>query len=154
MSLGRCRMTVLFKWIGAGFGYAMIAAFHWNLPCWLVCALWVVRASFANATAALTKSVLMDSVPSHERGKWGSLESVNMFGWSGSAILGGYLVGSKGILFNFFVTASIQLLATLPVLVLISRDGIKGMTVELEHSLSSEEESIADDDSDSLSSVV
>ncbi|KAI2506479.1 major facilitator superfamily-like protein [Fragilaria crotonensis] len=151
MSIGRCRTTVLFKWIGVGFMFGMIAAFHWNLPHWLVCAFFVLRTSFVNATSALTKSVLMDSVPKQERGKWSSLESVNMFGWSGSAILGGILVGSKGLLFNFIVTASIQLIATLPVLALISRDGIEGMTVEHR---SRSDLSIVDDDSDEINSAV
>lgn len=151
MSFGRCRTTVLFKWIGVAFMFGMIAASHWNLPHWLVCVFFVLRTSFVNATSALTKSVLMDSVPKQERGKWSSMESVNMFGWSGSAVLGGILVGSKGLLFNFAVTASIQLIATLPVLALISRDGIEGMTVE--HSLRSDP-SIVDDDSDAMSSAV
>lgn len=151
MSIGRCKMTVLFKWIGLAFMAGMIAASHWNLPCWLICAFFVLRTSFVNATSALTKSVLMDAVPREERGKWSSLESVNMFGWSGSAVLGGFLVGSKGLLFNFIVTASIQFLATLPILALISRDEIEGMTVQ---HVTNSQQSATDDDSDSMASNV
>jgi len=130
LSLGRCKMTIIYKWTGVAFMAGMIAAYHWNLPCALVCAFFVLRTSFVNATSALTKSVLMDSVPKEERGKWSSLESINMFGWSGSAILGGILVGKKGLIFNFIVTAIIQLIATFPILTLLSRDGIEGMMVE------------------------
>lgn len=34
----------------------------------------------------------MDHVPSQERAKWSALESINIFGWCGSAALGGTLV--------------------------------------------------------------
>ena len=60
----------------------------------------------------------MDNVPKEERGKWASLESVNMFSWSGSAALGGILVERKGILFNFCFTAVLQLIARGPLLLL------------------------------------
>ena len=74
-----------------------------------------------NAPTALTKSILMDSVPANERAKWGALESVNMFGWAGSAALGGYLVDWEGIEFNFYLTASLQLVATKPLFFLFGR---------------------------------
>jgi len=60
----------------------------------------------------------MDHVPKEERAKWASLESVSMVSWSGSAALGGILVESKGILFNFCFTAFLQFLATGPLLLL------------------------------------
>jgi hypothetical protein len=71
-----------------------------------------------NATSALTKSVLMDHVPKEERAKWSALESLNMFSWSGSAVLGGFLVDYRGIVFNFCFTACLQFVATMPFLVL------------------------------------
>ena len=83
-----------------------------------------------NSTSALTKSVLMDNIPKEERGKWSAMESVNMFSWSGSAALGGLLVGYEGIVFNFCVTACFQLLATLPLAALIATDKAEGAAHE------------------------
>jgi len=56
----------------------------------------------------------MDAVPKGERAKWSAMESVNMFGWAGSAALGGYLVDWKGIEFNFYLTAALQFVSTTP----------------------------------------
>ena len=65
----------------------------------------------------------MDNVPMTERGKWSALESVNFFGWSGSAAFGGYLVDWAGIELNFYVTAGISFLATMPLMKLVGRVG-------------------------------
>jgi len=119
--VGRCQIVVIFKWIGTSFMICMILAYKHHLHVSIVCILYLLRTSFANATSNLTKSIIMDSVPRNERGKWSALESVNMFSWSGSAALGGLLVSSKGILFIFYVTAALQLVATLPLIVLFER---------------------------------
>jgi predicted MFS family arabinose efflux permease len=84
----------------------------------VICTLLVLRTAFMNSTNALTKSVLMDHVPQDERAKWSALESFNMFSWSGSAALGGILVDSDGIIFNFCITAALQFVATFPHLLL------------------------------------
>ena len=78
-----------------------------------------------NSTNALTRSVVMDNVPKGERAKWSALESLNMFSWSGSAALGGILVAYKGIIFNFYITALLQLLATIPLIVVFPLDNIE-----------------------------
>jgi len=127
-SVGRCKMTVVFKWTGVTCMLVMVASYVCHLPTWSICLFFLLRTSFMNATSALTKSVLMDAVPKNERGKWSALESVNMFSWSGSAALGGLLVGYKGIIFNFLVTGSIQFLATFPLVLLFSREGTEGAT--------------------------
>jgi MFS family permease len=119
--LGRCQMAVIYKYIGISFLACMIGAHVGGLPRAFVCFLFVARTSFMNSTGALTKSVLMDAVPRHERGKWSALESVTMFSWSGSAAVGGILVGMEGILFNFCITGSLQILATVPLLFLFCR---------------------------------
>lgn len=125
-SYGRCTITVTFKWIGISFMMAMIGVTKWNeatidkndrssvAVVAMICTLLVIRTAFMNSTSALTKSVLMDHVPNNERAKWSALESFNMFSWSGSAALGGILVDYHGILFNFCITATLQLVATLP----------------------------------------
>jgi len=120
--LGRLLFTLISKWIGVSLMVAMIISYQSNISQTVVCALFILRMVFINSCAALTKSVLMDAVPKNERAKWSSLESVNVFNWSGSAALGGILVSMDGIIFNFFATAAFQLVATLPLAVLIFRD--------------------------------
>jgi len=115
---GRCQIAVLFKWTGITFMLAMVHCYRQEYPVWVVCALLLFRTAFMNSTSALTKSVLFDHVPSNERAKWGALESLNMFSWSGSAALGGILVEYKGLVFNFLITASLQFIATMPFLLL------------------------------------
>ena len=80
---GRCHVSALFKWIGASLMYCVILAFHFGLPKWVTCTLYVLRTIFINSTGALTKSVLMDNVPKKERAKWAALESLNMVGKDG-----------------------------------------------------------------------
>ena len=118
---GRLQTTIFFKWFGASLMISMVACYQNHAPTILVSILWVLRTSSMNAPTALTKSILMDSVPANERAKWGALESVNMFGWAGSAALGGYLVDWEGIEFNFYLTASLQLVATKPLFFLFGR---------------------------------
>ena len=82
-----------------------------------------------NSTQGLTKSVLMDNVPSDERGRWTSLEAVNRMSWSGSAVIGGWLIGEGGILFNFYITAIIQIVATVPLFFLFRVVPVEGENV-------------------------
>ena len=119
----RCTVAVLFKWTGISLMIAMVVLYLRKWPAAAICVVLVFRTAFMNSTSALTKSVLMDAVPKQERAKWSALESLNMFSWSGSAALGGVLVGWRGIIFNFCVTAGLQLVATIPLLVLASCDG-------------------------------
>jgi hypothetical protein len=80
-----------------------------------------------NSTGSLSKEVLLDSIPKEDLAKWNSMEKLQMFLWSGSAALGGVLVGYRGIVFNFYVTAGLQLLASLPLVCLFSRDNAAGV---------------------------
>ena len=124
--IGRCQMTVLLKWTGVACFVAMILSYIYRLSSVLISILWVSRTSFMNSCSALTKSIIMDSVPQRERGQWSALESVNMFSWSGSAFLGGILVGEEGILFNFCITSALQLIATIPLILLFGKVQAEG----------------------------
>ena len=64
-----------------------------------------------------------------------------MFSWSGSAALGGILVSFDGLLFNFSVTATMQFLATIPVIALML-----AIPVDNLHDNDSEQESSNNDD--------
>ncbi|KAJ1463574.1 major facilitator superfamily domain-containing protein [Pelagophyceae sp. CCMP2097] len=61
----------------------------------------------------LKKAALNDYVPYGERGRWNAVDGVTRFGWSGSAMLGGWLLDRGGYSLNFAVTAAMQLLAAL-----------------------------------------
>ena len=128
-TFGRCCIAITHKWIGIICMIMLVLSAHYGLPAWLICTMFVIRTGFMNSTSPLTKSILMDNVPAKERGRWSALESVNMFSWSGSAAFGGFLVSFDGLLFNFSVTAALQFLATLPVLVLMNSMDLEGTNV-------------------------
>jgi MFS family permease len=123
---GRCHVAVSFKWMGVLLMFALIASYQSGQPRWLTCLLYVVRTAFMNSTGALTRSVLMDHVPKSERGRWAALESLNMFSWSGSALLGGFLVGYIGMVPLFATTAIIQFMGTFPLMALFRQDALEG----------------------------
>ena len=79
----------------------------------LLVVIYLLRCALMNCTYPLEESILMDFVPSHTRARWKSLDSVAVFGWCGSAALGGYLADLKGYTFTFLVTAGVQATATL-----------------------------------------
>mgnify|MGYP006154810835 CR=1 FL=1 len=57
----------------------------------------------------------MDFVPSSTRARWKALESISMFGWCGSAGLGGFLADQPGVGYvgTFKYTAALQALGTI-----------------------------------------
>lgn len=65
-----------------------------------------------NASYPLTQSILMDFVPKDERARWKSLDSVTMFGWCGSAALGGMVADRYDYTYTFLITAIIQSIGT------------------------------------------
>jgi hypothetical protein len=108
----------MFKWIGIASMGGMLLSYTLGCSVYLTLLLYVLRTSTMNCTKALTSSQLYDCVSSTERGRFTFLESVNMFSWSGSAAAGGYLVGEIGIVGNFAATGTMQMLATLPLIML------------------------------------
>ena len=79
----------------------------------LVIAMYLARAALANAPYPIERAIIMDYVPKSMRAKWSSLESVLGFGWSGSAVAGGFLLDSYGFQFTFVTTALLQAIGTL-----------------------------------------
>ena len=45
------------------------------------------------------------------RARWNSIESIMTFGWSGSAVLGGFLIDRTGFRVTFLITAGMQTLS-------------------------------------------
>ena len=63
--------------------------------------------------AQIERAIIGDYVPKRMRAKWSSLESVLGFGWSGSAVMGGFLLDHYGFEFTFTFTAIMQIVGTL-----------------------------------------
>ena len=59
------------------------------MPVQVLMGVHLLRMALANCTRPLMRSVLMDAVPRHHRGKVNAVDSVRMFSWSGSAAVGG-----------------------------------------------------------------
>ena len=69
----------------------------------------MVRSSIPCCLACLAQSILNDYVSKAHRAKWNSLESINVFSWSGSATLGGFIIDRYDYQTCFLVTAALQL---------------------------------------------
>ncbi len=149
--IGRLQITLLMKYSGVSMLFAMIHTFNQGRSYKVICVLFILRTSLMNGPGALTRSVVMDHVPTEERAKWSSLESVNMFSWAGSAALGGILVDMKGILFNFKTTALCQLIATIPLILALTFGSVKNEN-DLGHGNENEFEDDAIIDTDNNSS--
>ena len=61
----------------------------------------------------------MDFVPKDTRSRWKSLDSIASFGWCGSAALGGYLADKYDYSFTFMITAVLQGLGGVLLLLLL-----------------------------------
>ena len=84
-----------------------LAAMTYAKPLWLQIVLFLLRGSFMRCSIGLRRSVLMDHVPKKHRARWNSLEGLTMFTWSGSAVLGGYLIDAYSYRYCFLITAGI-----------------------------------------------
>ena len=76
-----------------------------------VVVLYLLRTWLMNCCMGLTRSVLNDYVRKAERARWNAAESINLFSWSGSAALGGFIIDRYGYRATFLVTAAIQVVA-------------------------------------------
>jgi len=66
---------------------------------------WVLREGALNGGFHLKQTILMDHTPKVNRGMWNSIDSLNSSFWSGSALVGGWLVQKYGYQTNFAVMA-------------------------------------------------
>lgn len=64
---------------------------------------WMLREGALNAVMGLKQTILMDYTPKNRRGVWTSVGSLNSGVWSGSAMIGGWLIHSFGYRANFVV---------------------------------------------------
>ncbi len=75
----------------------------------LIVVVYLFRTGIINSCYPLIESILMDNVPSNQRARWKSLESIAAFGWTGSALVGGILSDEHSYQFTFAITAWMQL---------------------------------------------
>lgn len=117
--LGRVSTTIGFKFAGVSLLFLMCYLDYTKATAALVVPVFVARTALMNGTKALTRSIVMDSVPKEARAKWNSLESVTGATWAGSAVIGGLLVDRYGFLLNNLATAALQFVSTLPLFLVL-----------------------------------
>lgn len=88
----------------------------------LLALFYISRNALMNASGPVSRSIVMDVVPSTSRAKWNSLETLawGMF-WSLSASIGGFVVDNFGFLYVFMFTATLYTIATLMILFIRNR---------------------------------
>ena len=94
--IGRAWAIVLSKAMGIGALYAMVFFDQDCTQPLAMSVIFVFRTAIMNSSTGIKRSILMDAVPKASRVRWNSLESMTRMTWSGSAVLGGYLVDRFG----------------------------------------------------------
>uniref|UniRef100_K3W6E3 Major facilitator superfamily (MFS) profile domain-containing protein n=1 Tax=Globisporangium ultimum (strain ATCC 200006 / CBS 805.95 / DAOM BR144) TaxID=431595 RepID=K3W6E3_GLOUD len=74
-------------------------------PLHLQVALFLMRGGMMRCSQPLRRSVLMDFVRREVRARWNALEGISVFSYSGSAVIGGYLVDAYDYRMCFFITS-------------------------------------------------
>jgi MFS family permease len=107
--VGRVQATLLFSCFGVVLLYSMVLfkSFFDHHP-FLLKTINILRTGLMDCFYPLQESILMDSVPKHERARWKSLDAVVLFAWSGSCALGGFLTDRYDYFFTFLITAVTQ----------------------------------------------
>jgi MFS family permease len=119
-TFGRVQTSLVLQLSGVSCLMVM-AVFHHYLDSHkaILVPIYIVRTALMNAPYPLMESILMDNVPKQERARWKSLEAISSLGWCGSAALGGYLTDRWDYTVTFFITACIQLVGTLILVLLL-----------------------------------
>jgi MFS family permease len=114
---GRIQAVMVFSIAGTTCLYYLSDPSITYLP--LVIGLFMLRGAFQNAIYPIDRSILMDHVQSNQRGRWNAVESVSTMTWSGSAMIGGYLMDHNDYRYAFRITAliyAVGLLTRIPML--------------------------------------
>ncbi|MGK3740860.1 MAG: MFS family permease [Bacillariaceae sp.] len=117
--IGPCRACISMQGTYILFMISMITCHMKGYPIWIICTLYVLHGSLMNSTSTLSRSMILQYVPTEDQHKWGNIaESIQMLLWSCAGVTGGIIVGKMGLLVVFFVTVALQFLATLPLAIL------------------------------------
>eukprot|EP00658_Telonema_sp_P-2_P004106 TRINITY_DN11539_c0_g1_i4.p1 TRINITY_DN11539_c0_g1~~TRINITY_DN11539_c0_g1_i4.p1 ORF type:complete len:434 (+),score=57.94 TRINITY_DN11539_c0_g1_i4:259-1560(+) len=119
--IGRVQSVLLCLVIGIPllFFMAAMGTSFWNSEKALLIGVQVVRTSVMNAYSPVSRSILNDWAPKDQRARWNSLSSIQKVGWSGSAMLGGFIIKKWSYSVCFWVTGSVQLIGLAIRLVLL-----------------------------------
>ena len=115
---GASLITVLLQWTFVAVLGSMLFCYEKGMSVWIVVGLYLGHAFLMNSTTALTQSILWSTVPDDKISKWTIAETLQLLLWSLGAGAGGYLVKTRGFLVCFAATATLQLLASVPVIFL------------------------------------
>ena len=74
----------------------------------LMVTIYIARTVLMNCTQPIEDALLMDYVPKETRARWKSLDSIMMFGWCGSAAVGGIIADKYDYSTTFLATATFQ----------------------------------------------
>lgn len=88
----------------------------------LMCIAFMLRNAFMNCSAGLSRALIMDLVPEKNHGRWNAIESVQSAGWSGTALIGGFLADKWGYGSAFILTFGFHISATSAMLPLTIRN--------------------------------
>jgi MFS family permease len=111
-------VSIVFHWTFVLFLLSMVHCVDIGMSTTVVVVLYVLHASLMNSTCSLSRSIMTSVLAEEEVYKWTVAESVQLLLWSGGAALGGVLVGKDGIEYCFYATSGLQLIASLPLLML------------------------------------
>ena len=99
--IGRVQAALIFSAGGISCLFALAEVRY--LP--LVLVVFMLRGALQNSIYPIDRSIIMDFVPSGQRGRGNAFESISSMTWSGSAIIGGYLMDQHDYRYTFIVTA-------------------------------------------------
>lgn len=118
--IGRIQTMLLVRVIGVSLLISMSFLVNNGIDVWYYCVpIYVIRTAIMNSTYPLEESTIMDFVPKDTRSRWKSLDSIAVFGWCGSAAVGGILADRYSYSFTFYITAILQGLGGLILILLI-----------------------------------
>lgn len=100
---GRTQTVTVIKFIGAWL-LCCLAVLPRGTPVVLVMLLYALRYGLMNCCSGLFRSLLMDLVPPSQRARWSAVESVVNASWSGTSIVGGFVVEAYGYRTGFLTT--------------------------------------------------
>ncbi|KAI9982786.1 hypothetical protein PInf_008796 [Phytophthora infestans] len=87
------------------FSVACLFSMAYAQPMALQIVLFLMRGGMMRCSQPLRRSILMDYVPKNIRARWNALEGLSVFSWSGSAVLGGFLIDAYGYRMCFIITS-------------------------------------------------
>lgn len=109
---GRANLVLLLHFGSAIFTVGIYGGGFFEPSIWVACGSYLMRFAFLHARDPFLYSMTMDVVPSSQRARWASLNSLRTLSFSGSALIGGYLADLKGYEFSFTVTVYALVAAT------------------------------------------